>query len=600
MSTATNPSGRPGDDAPARVSKLALVLHYTRGARRPLIVALLAGAVGSGLSLLQPLVVGRMVADTQAGKAIGSLVLVLIAIALAAAVAVGVQQFVLGRLGANIVRQTRTALARRMLTLPIREHDRRAPGELASRLTSDPTLIQSAVSDTLVNALSSLLILVGATVALLLLDPVTFLIAFAVAVISLVLAIVAGRLVRKYRIEMQRDLGDMGAEIQRAASAMRLIRAFNATDRFQRRITDKVDSLFGNALRLNTLFAVVQPISGLLTQIAYGCTILIAGIRLASGMIDLSTFVAFLMFFSMLIAPLGALTNAVYVFEEATAGHARVQEVLQIPPEEDEDRSALPNGIDGAALAGTPRAGAVELRNVTFAYEEGSSPALQNLTLSIPGGKRTAIVGPTGAGKSTVFALLERFYDPDAGSITIDDQDLTTMARSDLRARLGYADQGSTGITGTLRENLLLGPDVSAPDAELLRVLRALSLDQLLDRVEDDLDRTVGEGALELSGGERQRLSLARAFLKRPSILLLDEPTSSLDGHTEHIVHEFLRDEAEGVTVLTIAHRLSTIQAADHVIVLGDGQLLAAGNHEELWEANQAYRNLIGPQFTLR
>jgi ABC-type multidrug transport system fused ATPase/permease subunit len=236
----------------------------------------------------------------------------------------------------------------------------------------------------------------------------------------------------------------------------------------------------------------------------------------------------------------------------------------------------------------------VRFDGVSFRYGEDGL-VLRDVSFVAPAGKRTAIVGPTGAGKSTLFALLERFYEPAQGLIWIDGMQLRSVSRESTRSLIGYADQGSTGISGSLRGNLALG-HLIGPDQDILRVLKALNLGTLLERLEYDLDREVGESAVQLSGGERQRVSIARAVLAGPRILLLDEPTASLDGKTEANLAAFLRDSVQDVTTITIAHRLATVIDSDHIIVLHEGRVIDAGTHDELFLRCELYAELIHTQ----
>lgn len=571
-----------------------LLASYLPGRSLILAGAILLALISTALSLTQPLVVQNMINAVQSNNPLGMYVIVFGALALAIAVTASFQFLILGKFGADIVRATRKKLVARMLSLPMREHHRLAPGELSSRLTADPALIQSAVSEGLVTAASSLLMLLGATGALLYLDAVTFAFAFSAAAVSLLIALFAGKRVKRLRLSAQSSLGEMSAEVQRAAIAMPLLRAYNATAEPINRLHHHIDRTYSSSVDLAKLFAVVQPLSATLTQISLGCTILIGGVRVASGDISLSTLIAFLMFFSMIIQPLSSLNSIIYLFQEASAGHERIKQISESPSETWDDETDAKANQYIADLKAQLAPPTVTFTNVSFTYAPPIT-TLDGVTFTARAGLRTAVVGPTGAGKTTLFALLERFYNTDGGTISINDVDITEIPRKQLRSLIGYVDQSSIGTSGTIRENLTLGqPGVS--NKKILETLESLGLHSLLERMNHNLDHEIGEGANQLSGGERQRISIARAVLSNPLILLLDEPTASLDGQTEAELAKFLDERSSGITMLTIAHRLSTVIDADHIVVLDAGRIVATGTHEELLRTCNLYANLVESQ----
>lgn len=571
-----------------------LVRTYLAGEATAMSVAMLLATLSTVFALLQPMVVQSMLDAAANGQPLGTYMLLLGGIAAAGASAAGGQILVLGRLGARVVRGTRKRLVARMLTLPMRIHQRFSPGEFASRLTSDPTLIQSAVSEGLVTAVSSSLTLVGATIALLWLDAPTFALAFGATVLSVLLTVFVGPHVKRLRIAGQGVLGAMGAEIQRAAVAMPVLRAYNATQHASKSVDRHVDAAYANSAALARLFAVIQPISMMLMQVALGCTILVGGLRVASGQIDFSTLLTFLLYFSLVVQPLGSLSQTFLMFQEAAAGHDRVTQVTSIPSETDADHVGPSGDSEFLVAASSQTPLEVRFERVSFGYSHAER-CLCDVSFVAPAGRRTAIVGPTGAGKSTLFALLERFHEPSEGSIRIGASDLRTVSRRNVRSVLGYVDQGSVGLSGTLRDNLSLGGLVGS-EQEIRAVLTGLSLGELVKKLDDDLDGQVGENAVRLSGGERQRVSLARALLAHPRVLLLDEPTASLDGLTEASLMAFLGESLRDTTTIMIAHRLGTVVNADHIVVLDRGEVVDSGTHEQLLKRSQYYVDLIRTQ----
>jgi ABC-type multidrug transport system fused ATPase/permease subunit len=266
---------------------------------------------------------------------------------------------------------------------------------------------------------------------------------------------------------------------------------------------------------------------------------------------------------------------------------AGIEEVLGLPAEDSADRPRPGASVSRAAPA-------IELDRVTFGYGDGE-PVLHEVSFRVPYGTRTALVGPSGAGKSTVLALVERFYEPNSGALRVGGVDIRDLPRAELRRQLGYVEQESPVLAGTIRENLRLTTP-GATDAEMLGVLDAVNLCDIVGRTPLGLDAQVGEGGVLLSGGERQRLAIARALLAAPPILLLDEPTSNLDARNEAALRAAIDAVAERRTLLIIAHRLSTVVDADQIVVLDGGRVVATGRHDELTEASPLYRELASHQ----
>jgi ABC-type multidrug transport system fused ATPase/permease subunit len=340
--------------------------------------------------------------------------------------------------------------------------------------------------------------------------------------------------------------------------------------------------------------AVVEPLAGLAVQASFLAVLGIGGARVASGAIDVADLVAFVLYLFLFVQPVAQSLQAYSAIQTGLGSLTRIDEVLALPIETDDE-----DGIAERSAGRVPaqRDSAVPLlsfRGVDFDYPGGTS-VLRGVDLEVHRGQRVALVGPSGAGKSTVLALAERFYDPTAGSIALDGVDVRDLPRSLVRQRLGYVEQDAPVLAGSLRDNLLLGaPD--ADDEALHQVLASVNLTTLVERAPSGLDSQVGDDGVLLSGGERQRLAIARVLLAAPPLLLLDEPTSSLDARNEAALSAAVDAVAADRSVLVVAHRLSTVVSADLIVVLDQGRVVGTGRHDELVAGNALYRELATTQ----
>jgi ATP-binding cassette subfamily B protein len=337
--------------------------------------------------------------------------------------------------------------------------------------------------------------------------------------------------------------------------------------------------------------ALMEASAGLAVQISFLAVLGVGGARVASGTLPVSSLIAFLLYLLLLGEPITALVNGVSQLQAGLAAVVRLREVQALPVEPKPVRRQPPSPSWPAVPA------PVACRDVWFRYGTGDdSPWVhRGLSFELPAGGMTAIVGPSGTGKTTLFALLERFYEPQSGTVAVDGRDVRDWPLPELRAAIGHVDQEANVIAGTLRDNLRLAAP-GASDDDLDAVLTLTRLDGLVDRLPNELDTAVGHRGVTLSGGERQRLAIARALLRRPRLLLLDEVTSQLDAVNELALRDLVEALALTTTVLVIAHRLSTVTSADRILVLEAGRVRAQGRHEELLASDELYRRLATTQ----
>ncbi|MGV1033931.1 MAG: ABC transporter ATP-binding protein [Microbacteriaceae bacterium] len=581
------------DDGSPRGSlkQLGPYLREHRGVLAVVVVLSLAGALAQ---LGQPLLVAAVIQKVQAGNTFDVLVWALVALVIVAAAISAVQHYLLQRTGTAVVRSARRNLARHLLVLPIREYDLRRTGDLVSRVGSDTTLLYAVITQGLVDSVGGAFILVGALIAMLVLDPVLLAATVGVVLVAVLLVVlVSGRMRTASRMQQER-VGDLAASVERSLSAIRTIRANNAADREAEVIVENADRAYDAGVQLAKYSALVVPVAMVALEVSLLVVLGLGGFRVASGATSIANLVAFVMFLFLLVSPLGLAFGAISSVNQALGALGRITELLAVPTETANDAVGSGRSLSaGAAGIETQATPAIAFDRVHFGYDDRE--VLHDVSFEVPAGKRLALVGPSGAGKSTSLALIERFYDPTAGTVRFGGVDIRDLARTELRSHIGYVEQDAPVLAGTLRDNLLLAAP-NASDADCERVLRSVNLGALLDRDERGLNAPVGEDGVMLSGGERQRLAIARALLQAPAVLLLDESTSSLDGLNEQQMREAIDAVATDRTLMVIAHRLSTVVDSDVIVVLEDGRVAGVGTHAELLTSSPLYRTLAETQ----
>ncbi|WFR66602.1 ABC transporter ATP-binding protein [Curtobacterium flaccumfaciens] len=583
-----------------------------------MIVIIVLSVLGAGASLAQPLLVNQVVTAVQHGNTLSMLVWILVVLVIVSGVLNGVQHFLLQRAGEGVVLSTRRKLIARILNLPISEFDTRRTGDLVSRVGSDTTLLRAVLTQGLIESIGGALTFIGAIVAMAIIDPLLLGITVFIVLIAIV---VVGGLSRRIRIaskKAQEKVGDLTAAVERGIGAVRTIRAAGATEREVGEVDGHATEAYRRGLDIAKMSAFVVPVASIVMQVAFIAVLGVGGAQVAAGTITIATLITFILLLFMMIMPLGQAMGAAVAVAQALGALGRIEEILHLPTEAQDDGAVL-------VAAAVETDDAITFEHVSFRYREtadASGPdgavasvsserpggttrlpdaaddeqaVLHDVSFRVPRGSRVALVGPSGAGKSTTLALIERFYDPTGGVIRLGGVDVRGLDRAELRAQIGYVEQDAPVLAGTIRANLLLGsPDASEDDC--VRVLEAVNLGEVLHRDPRGLDAQVGEDGVMLSGGERQRLAIARALLAAPPILLLDESTSSLDGVNEQKMRLAIDAVAEDRTLLVIAHRLSTVVDSDVIVVLEHGRVVGVGTHSELVESTPLYRDLAKHQ----
>ncbi|MDO9398563.1 MAG: ABC transporter ATP-binding protein [Herbiconiux sp.] len=600
--------GRGGAAEEGPRARFSQLLPFLLEHKKVLAGVIALSIVGAAASLAQPLLVSQVITEVQAGRALGMLVWGLIILVVASGVISGFQHYLLQRTGTSVVLSARQQLVRRMLRLPISEFDTRRTGDLVSRVGSDTTLLYAVITQGLLDAVGGSLVFVGALIAMLVIDPVLLGLTVLVIAVSVVTVVLISGRIRTASRKQQEKVGDLAAAVERSISAIRTVRASNATEREIVAVEKDARGAWEQGVKVAKISALVVPISGIALQVSLLVVLGVGGFRVASGAITIASLVSFILFLFMMIMPLGQAFGALNSVNQALGALGRIQEIVDLPVEGQDDAAIAARVASGVA---SPDAPAVEFADVHFAYDEvrptGDSadqdPAspevttgvLHGVSFTAPRGRRTAIVGPSGAGKSTILALIERFYDPQSGSVRFGGVDVRQLDRTALRAQIGYVEQDAPVLAGSLRQNLqLASPD--ATDEECIRVLHEVNLGEVLARSPEGLSAAVGEDGVMLSGGERQRLAIARALLAAPPVLLLDESTSSLDGLNEQMLRGAIDAVAENRSLIVIAHRLSTVVDSDQIVVVDHGRVVGIGTHSELVVSTPLYRDLAKHQ----
>ncbi|MFJ8027241.1 ABC transporter ATP-binding protein [Streptomyces sp. NPDC096311] len=565
-----------------------LLLGYVRPHRWALLVGALLALTTGATGLVLPLVARGLIDDLSHDRPIGRALIGMAALVVTNAAVGALGSYVLRRTAESVVLGARRALSSYLLRLRIPAVDRSEPGDLMARITSDTTLLREVTTDSLVGIGTGGLTLVATVVMMGLVDVVLLGVTLGVILCAgTVLGVIVPRINRASK-QAQDAVGVMGASLERILGALRTVKASGAEHREEQTIHAAAEESWRQSVRAAKWSAAAGNTAGLAMQIAFITVLAVGGARVATGAIEVGTLVAFLLYVFYLMSPIQQVVGAITQYQTGAAALARIQEALRLPAEPDALPAPLPT--PGAAPA------ALAFDDVRFRYADDLPYVHHGVTFSVPARGMTAFVGPSGAGKTTVFSLIERFYDPEAGVITVDGRSLEQWDLPRLRSAIGYVEQDAPVLSGSLRDNLLLG-NPEADDADVTRVLKTTRLDGLVARLPRGLDTLVGHRGTKLSGGERQRVAIARALLRHPRLLLLDEATSQLDAVNEAALRDTVADVARTTTVLVVAHRLSTVTMADRIVVMDAGRVRAVGTHRELVAGDPLYAELAATQF---
>ncbi|WP_047375807.1 ABC transporter ATP-binding protein [Exiguobacterium sp. ZOR0005] len=544
--------------------------------------AILISLVQAMASLAIPLILQRVVDNWSVAMLDARLVTIFIVAFLVQVISSAISIYWLHIVGQRVVANLRTTLWERLVALPIPFYDGIKSGELVSRLNNDTTTLQQLLSEQSVRLLTSFVSIIGAVGILFTLDwQMTLVILFSVPT-TLLIVIPLGRKLRVIAKKTQHELGALSGFFAELLGEIRLVKS-QATE--PEEVTEgkrRIELLFHYGVKEGRIQALLIPLLNVTLTAMLIAILGFGAYRVSTGALSTGSLLAFMLYLFQIITPLITMSEFLTRLQKARGATERISELLQV---EAEPYTNTSEPIQQASLA---------FEDVTFQY--GETPIIKQLSMTVPFGATTAIVGPSGAGKTTLFALVEQFYLPTSGRIIYGSRDIQTYGRNDWRQIIGYVAQDSPVLSGTVRDNILYGLKRDASEEEILQACEMANARLFIEAMTDGLDTEIGERGVRLSGGQRQRLAIARALLRDPQILLLDEATSSLDSESERLVQEALDRLMRGRTTLVIAHRLSTVQHAEQIIVLENGAISGRGTHQQLLQDNALYEKLVTQQ----
>jgi ATP-binding cassette subfamily B protein AbcA/BmrA len=503
---------------------------------------------------------------------------------LCSAVLGGLSVYLIGEIGINMVVSLRAKLFSRSIRLPINYFDATASTEPASRIVNDPHVISDLVNVHTQPVIAGLISMIGSLVILWILDwQLTAVVFFTLTISTILMNPISRQLAKISHITQESESSFLGKVIG-SLSNIRLIKASTAEQQSEKGVNVTLAEIYQLRKKTIKVFALITPLSGM-TVVATTLVILgMAALRVKTGEITMGTLVAYVMYVNSIVWPLMQLATFKASLENAAGAAERIYGLLVL--EEEDYRNNLGQLDDNSGI---------NFSNVSFHYEEGK-PILIDVSLSIEKNQTVALVGESGAGKSTIFSLLLEFYNPKAGDIFIGNRSIKDYSLTSLRRQMAYVAQDAPMMYGTIRENLILGTDFNGKDEEIFEALRFAQLDKFVLDLENGLETLVGERGTKLSGGQRQRVAIARAVLKRAPILLCDEATSSLDSATEYEIQLAMDKLKSNRTTIIAAHRLSTVVDADKIFLLKKGRIIGSGTHSELMVSQPYYRELVERQ----
>lgn len=566
--------------------------------------------VGTVAMLVQPLLVAALISALVGGESAAAEIAILVVLFTADVICGAVGSYLVARAGENIVLDLRTLVMRRILRAKIPALASRDRGDLFTRVSADTSLARVALSSSVSQLATSVLSVIGCLVLMFVLDLWLALLTVATVAVTSIACVGLVKAIRRIAVENRQHNSDFGSVVLSQLSNVETIKALQAEGDELDRSRAQATRARGSGLKVARIAALLTPAMNVGTQLALALVIIVGAARAGQGLMSMDALVAFILYVLYLVSPLVVALMSVSQFQQGRAALDRVAELDQIEAESSLDeldegaRRDQPVQSSAAPAAAKPAGAATGARNgdlvrfhgVGLTYAGREEPALRGLDLTLPARGLSAIVGPSGAGKSTVFKLLERFYDADEGTVYWQGGDIRSMRLEDLRTRIGFVSQDGSLSRGSVWDNLTLGaPGTSRADA--WDVLGAVGLDDTVRGLPQGLDHVLGDEGSGLSGGQRQRLALARALLRQPELLLLDEATAHLDSDSEARISAVIGSLARTMQVVMIAHRLSTVVGADQILVLEDGCVTGTGRHGDLMQDHETYRRLVSQQF---
>ncbi|MDM0853842.1 ABC transporter ATP-binding protein [Clostridium perfringens] len=517
---------------------------------------------------------------------IGNIAMILVALYLVSSLFGIIQSFIMSGVAQKVSYNLRKQISEKMDTLPLNYFDTRTNGEVLSRITNDVDTVNQTLNQSLSQIITSVVTLIGVLIMMFSISWIMTLATFIILPVSMVLISLVVKKSQKYFKSQQEYLGHLNGQVEEVYGGHNIMKAFNREEASTKDFDELNNTLYKSAWKSQFLSGMMMPIMSFVGNLGYVLVSILGGWLTIKSVITVGDIQAFIQYVRSFNQPISQMAQVANIMQSTAAAAERVFEFLD---EEDEVKDPV-NSVDPSEIRGE-----VEFEDVHFGYNEDKI-IINDFSVDVKPGQKVAIVGPTGAGKTTIVKLLMRFYDINSGSIKIDGHDIRDFKRADLRNLFGMVLQDTWLFNGTIMENLRYGR-LDATDAEVKEAAKAAHVDHFVKTLPDGYNMVLNEEASNISQGQKQLLTIARAFLKDPKLLILDEATSSVDTRTELLIQKAMEKLMEGRTSFIIAHRLSTIRDADLILVMKDGDIVEQGNHEELIEKGGFYSSLYNSQF---
>ncbi|GEN54535.1 ABC transporter ATP-binding protein [Halobacillus faecis] len=547
-------------------------------------IALLLSLLTTIAGLAIPLLASRLIDNFDLNDLNTTVITGIVIAFFVQAVAGGVSVYFLAKVGQHIIASLREKLWQKLLVLPVSYYDSHETGDAVSRMTNDTGVIKNLITEHFTGFITGIISVVGAIVILFYLDWPLTLVMFSIIPLALLFLIPIGRKMANISWNLQSETADFSAHLTRVISEIRLVKASNAEEREWKEGQSGIKKLYTLGLREGVIQALMSPLVSSLIIVVLVLIIGFGGVRVTSGAMTPGELAAFFIYLFQIIMPITQIVVFTTQFQKTVGATEKVLSILSL------DEENLQDGRDVTSFDQS-----LVVQEVSFKYQP-DEPILEGVSFAAKKGEVTAIVGPSGSGKTTMFSLIEQFYSPSSGEIRYGEVPISSFNLKAWRTMIGYVSQESPLYAGTIMDNLTYGLEGDIPLEKIHAAAEMAYADTFIQSLSHGYETEVGERGIKLSGGQRQRIAIARALLRDPEILMLDEATSSLDSQSEIVVQQALKNLMKGRTTLVIAHRLSTIVDADQIIFLEKGRVTGTGTHKELFQNHALYRDFARQQ----
>lgn len=592
------PMGMPVEKAKDFKGTLKRLVGYLKPRKYQLIAVLVMAILSTVFTILGPKIMGQATTslfESLMGKTaidftfIWDILLKLMALYVVSALFSYFQQYLMAGVAQNIVYEMRKQVNDKLNRLPLKYFDARTHGEILSRVTNDVDNISSTLQQSLTQLITSIVTLVGVVVMMLTISPLMTLICLLTLPLSFVVTIVIAKRSQKHFKGQQTSLGELNGHVEEMYTGHKIIKAFGHEEKSVAAFDGINEKLYESGFRAQFISGMIMPLMTFIGNIGYVLICVVGGVLVTQRSLQIGDIQAFIQYARQFTQPIAQTANIANIIQSTVASAERVFEVL-------DEAEEVPEASAAKTIAHP--AGQVRFNHVRFGYKE-DAVLIEDMNIDVKPGQMVAIVGPTGAGKTTLINLLMRFYEINDGAITVDGVNITAMERGKLRSLFGMVLQDTWLFNGTIRDNIAYGR-LGATEEEIVHAAQAAHADHFIRTLPDGYDTVLNEEASNISQGQKQLLTIARAILADPAILILDEATSSVDTRTELYIQKAMQELMKNRTSFVIAHRLSTIRDADLILVMNQGSVIEQGTHEELLQQGGFYADLYNSQFTGR